>query len=226
MNILIIEDAASVVETISLALEMSWPDARIVSTALGEQGVEMVETESPDVVILDLGLPDISGFDVIREVRIFSKVPILILTVRSDEPDIIKALGLGADEYVIKPFKQLELVARLKALVRRSSLQDEAPIICGGLKLDPATFKLTSGKEEINLTRTEGLVLAQLMRNAGNVVPHATLAEAVWGENYPDANNNLKVYIRYLRQKLEKDDRNPQLILTKPGIGYYLAKHG
>ena len=95
---------------------------------------------------------------------------------------------------------------------------------CGKLVLDPTTFKLTSGKMEINLTRTEGLVLSQLMRNCGNVVSHARLAEAVWGDDYPDTIDNLKVYIRYLREKLEKDPGKPQFILTKPGIGYYIAK--
>jgi DNA-binding response OmpR family regulator len=224
MKILIIEDTASVVETISLALEMSWPEARIVSTPLGNRGIEMVETESPDVVILDLGLPDTSGFDVIKQVRLFSKVPILILTVYSEEADIVKALNYGADEYVTKPFKQLELVARIKALLRRSMLQTEDPIRYGQLTLDPASCKLTRGKEEIRLTRTESLLLGSLMRNEGNVVPHSTLAEAVWGEDYPDAQNSLKVYIRYLREKLEKDPGRPQIILSRPGIGYYMAK--
>ncbi len=223
MKILIVEDAASVVETISVAVELSWPEAKIVSTSLGNKGVEMVETESPDVVILDLGLPDTSGFDVIKQVRLFSRVPILVLTARVEEPDIIKALSLGADEYVTKPFKQLELVARIKALVRRSISQAESPLSRGALHFDPASFRATRGKNEVNLTRTEGLILGCLMRNAGNVVPNDAIAEAVWGENYPDASDNLKVYIRYLRQKLEDDPANPRLILNKPGVGYYIA---
>lgn len=224
MKILIIEDTASVVETISLALEMSWPEAKFISASRGEKGVEMVETESPDIVILDLGLPDISGFEVIKQVRLFSQVPILILTVSSNESDIVKALSWGADEYVVKPFKQMELVARLRALLRRSSGQEQTTMLCGQLTLDLASFKVTKGRKEINLTRTEGLVLSQLMRHYGNVVPHTKLVEAVWGENYPDAIDNLKVYIRYLREKLEKNPNKPELILTKPGIGYYLAK--
>jgi two-component system KDP operon response regulator KdpE len=224
MKILIIEDTASVVETISVALELTWPEAKIVSASSGNKGIDMVQTESPDVIILDLGLPDINGFDVIKQVRLFSRVPILVLTARIEEPDVIKALSMGADEYVTKPFKQLELVARVKALVRRSNPQSESPLICGVLHFDPTSFKATKGKKEVNLTRTEGLILGCLMRNCGNVVPNDSLTEAVWGENYPDATDNLKVYIRYLRQKIEDDPGNPQFILNRPGIGYYIAK--
>ncbi len=224
MKILIVEDSAEVVETLKLAMEMAWPDADILTTILGNKGVEMVETENPDVVILDLQLPDIDGFEVLRQIRLFSDIPILVLTVRSGETDIVKALGLGADEYVTKPFKPFELAARIKALLRRSRDRNTNPISFGKLKFDPSTFKFTSGKEEINLTRTEGLILARLMKNGGDVVPHDELIESVWGENYPDAGNNLKVYIRYLREKLEKDPANPEMILTKPGIGYFLTR--
>ena len=119
MRILIIEDDQSIVEAISLALQIIWPDAKLLSTHLGEKGIELLQSENPDVIILDLGLPDISGFEVLKRVRLFSEVPILILTVRSDEADIVKGLEWGADDYVIKPFRQMELLSRIKLVTRR-----------------------------------------------------------------------------------------------------------
>jgi two-component system KDP operon response regulator KdpE len=225
MKILIIEDDKSIVEAIQLALEIRWPEAKVIFTHLGEKGIEMVETEKPDVVILDLGLPDISGFSVLKQIRLFSKVPILILTVRAEESAIVQGLEWGADDYATKPFKQLELLARLKALLRRHAHSEtETPIICGDLHFNPVNYRLTRGNQEIELTRSEGIVLQSLLRNAGQVVSHSQLSEALWGEDYPEAANSLKVYIRRLREKLEEEPSQPKLILNKPGIGYLFAK--
>ncbi len=187
--------------------------------------MELVENENPDVVILDLGLPDISGYDVLKEIRIFSGVPVLILTVRGEESDVVKGLEWGADDYMVKPFRQLELLSRVKALTRRASSSDrETPLVYGGLSFDPSTRQLFYGQREINLTRTEGIILHSLMRNAGQVVTYSDLAESVWGEDYPDAVGSLRVYIRRLREKLEAEPSQPQIILTKTGIGYLLTK--
>ncbi len=225
MKVLIIEDDHEIVEVISLAFQIRWPGVKFVSTHLGEKGVGLVESENPDVVILDLGLPDISGFDVLKGIRAFSDVPVLILTVRGDESDVVKGLEWGADDYMVKPFRQLELLSRIKALTRRASPSDrETPLVYGKLSFDPSTRQLSYGQREINLTRTEGIILHSLMRNAGQVATHSTLAEAVWGEDYPDATSAIKVHILRLRQKLEVDSSQPKLILTKAGIGYLLAK--
>jgi len=225
MKVLIIEDDREIVEIISLAFEIRWPDVKLVSTHLGEKGIELVESENPDVVILDLGLPDISGFDVLKEIRTFSNVPIVILTVRGEEADIVKGLEWGADDYITKPFRQLELLSRIKALTRRAgSSGEETPLVCGELRFNPTTRQLLRGQEEIRLTRTEGSVLHHLMRNAGQVVTHSSMAESVWGEDYPDAVDSLRVYIRRLREKIEPDPDNPQIIITHTGIGYSLSK--
>ncbi len=225
MKVLIIEDDHEIVEVISLAFDIRWPGVNFISTHLGEKGVGLVESEKPDVVILDLGLPDMSGFDVLKEIRAFSDVPVLILTVRGEESDVVKGLEWGADDYMVKPFRQLELLSRVKALTRRAISSDrEIPLVYGELSFDPSTRQLSYGQREINLTRTEGIILHSLMRNAGQVVTHSTLAEAVWGENYPDATSALKVHVLRLRQKLEVDSSQPKLILTKTGIGYLLAK--
>jgi two-component system response regulator VicR len=225
MKVLIIENDRGIVEAISLAFQIRWPEARLISTNLGEEGIELVETEKPDVVILDLGLDDISGFDVLKQVRLFSSVPILILTVRADETDIVKGLEWGADDYVVKPFRQLELLSRIKALTRRQGpINTETPLVCGSLRLEPATRQLFLNEKEVNLTPTEGAIISHLMKNAGRVVTHSSLAESVWEDDYPDAANSLKVYIRRLREKLETDPSHPRIILTKTGVGYQMTK--
>ncbi len=225
MKVLIIEDDSEIVEVISLSFEIRWPGVELVSTHLGGKGVELVESENPDIVILDLGLPDISGFDALKEIRAFSDVPILVLTVRSEETDIVKGLEWGADDYMVKPFRQLELLSRIKALTRRASPSArEIPLVCGQLRFIPSTRQFYYGQKEINLTSTEGSILHQLMKNFGRVVTRSNLAEAVWGEDYPDSADSLKVYIRRLREKIETDPSQPELILTKTGLGYLLVK--
>jgi two-component system KDP operon response regulator KdpE len=185
----------------------------------------LVENEKPDIVILDLGLPDINGYDVLKQIRMFSDIPVLILTARTEESDIVKGLEWGADDYMIKPFRQLELLSRIKALTRRRSNADnETPLAVGPLNFNPSTGQLNYNDKEISLTPTEGRILHHLMRNAGQVVTHSSLADAVWGEDYPGAVDSLKVYIRRLREKLETEPQQPQLILTKAGIGYLMIK--
>lgn len=224
MKILIIEDDKEIVEVISLAFEIRWPEMGVVSTHLGKKGAALVETESPDLVILDLGLPDTSGFDVLKEIRAFSKVPILILTVRGEEADIVRGLEWGADDYMTKPFKQLELLSRIRALTRRANPSVDETLVFGKLSYAPTTRRLTNGDSEIDLTRTEGYILTHLMTNAGQISTYSGLAEAIWGDEYPGAAENLRVYIRRLREKIEADPDQPQIILTRTGSGYYLAK--
>jgi two-component system KDP operon response regulator KdpE len=224
MKVLIIEDDKEIVDAISLAFLIRWPEAKVVSTRLGKKGVEQVESEAPDIVILDLGLPDINGFEVLRQIRLFSNVPIIILTVRAEETDIVKGLEWGADDYIVKPFRQLELLARVKALIRRHTPSEEEPLVVGPLRLEATTGQLFHDSQEIALTITESRLLSHLMRNAGHVVTHSSLAEAIWGNDYPGAADSLKVHIRRLREKIEADPSHPQFILTKAGVGYFLAK--
>ena len=226
MKVLIVEDNPEISTAIGVAMQIRWSDAQVITTHLGERGVEMVETEKPDIVVLDLGLPDISGYEVLKRIRLFSAVPVLILTVRSDEDDIVKGLEYGADDYMVKPFRKLELLSRVQALLRRyATFQDSGdPLICGPLSLNPTSGQLIFNNQEIKLTNTERRILHHLMRNCGHVVTYASLAEAVWGGDYPDASNSLKVYIRRLREKIEVDPGDPKLILPTSGIGYALTK--
>lgn len=224
MKLLIVEDDEEIIEAISLAFQIRWPEANIVSTPYGKKGIELVESEQPDIVILDLGLPDINGFDVLRKIRQFSEVPIIIVTVRAEEADIIKGLEWGADDYIIKPFKQLELIARIKAQTWRAGHTGGEEIVSGPLKLESVTGQLHNGNKEISLTATEARLLGHLMRNAGHVVTHSSIAEAVWGDDYPGAADSLKVHIRRLREKIEANPSAPEMIITKPGIGYLFSR--
>lgn len=223
MKLLIIEDDREIVEAISLAFKIRWAEADIISTHSGRKGIELVEDEVPDIIILDLGLPDMNGFDVLKAIRQFSKIPILIVTARSDESDIIKGLEWGADDYITKPFRQLELLARVKAHIRRQS-QASAQISVGKHRLISETGQFFTSGRQIDLTITESLILNHLMSNAGQVITRSNLIEAVWGGDYPGANDSLKVHIRRLRAKIEDDPGNPKLIITKPGVGYSFAK--
>ena len=225
MKVLIIEDDPGIVETISLTFQIRWPETELVSTHSGEKGVVMVEAENPDMVILDLGLTDINGFEVLKQIRLFSAVPVLILTVRADESDIVKGLEWGADDYMIKPFRQLELMSRVKALTRRrSSLPEETPLVYGQFHFYPSTGQLRNGDKEIALTTTEGRIFHKLIENAGRVVTYGDLAESLWGDKYPGTDASIQVHVHRLRAKIEVDPAKPQIILTKSGIGYTMVK--
>jgi two-component system KDP operon response regulator KdpE len=189
----------------------------------------MVETESPNIVILDLGLPDIDGFEVLRQIRAFSNIPLIILTVRSGEMEKVKGLELGADDYILKPFAPAELLARVKAVLRRSQMPelrgDEKLIIAGKLSINFATREIMREGKPIKLTPTEYNLLYQLARNAGRVLTHQTLLEKVWGSEYMDSAEYLKVYIQRLREKLEEDPSNPKMLLSERGVGYLFVTH-
>jgi len=224
MKVLVIEDDRDVVDTINLAFQVGWPGVELVSAYEGKRGIEMAESETPDIIVLDLGLPDISGFEVLQQIRSFSNTPIIILSVMTEEDDIIKGLEWGADDYVTKPFRKMELLARVKTVLRRLTPPgEESPLVCGSLRFHPSTRQFFHGYKEVILTATESNIIYHLMKKMGQVVTQSSLAEAVWGDDYPGAVDSLKVYIRRLRKKLESDPSHPNLILTRPGVGYLLA---
>jgi len=228
MKILFIEDDPSIVDYLKVAFRTNWPEVEFASARFGAEGLQKARDESPDLVILDLGLPDMDGFEVLKTIRKFPRLLIVILTARADERDIVKGLELGADDYVVKPFRQLELLARVRNLLRRQPGTIEAEVLhCGKLTFDTARNAVTmpSG-DQVELTRTEGLILAQFIRKCGHVVEHGKLAEVIWGEDYPGSINALRVYIGRLRRKLEADPVKPRFVLAKPGQGYYVPAGG
>jgi two-component system KDP operon response regulator KdpE len=166
-----------------------------------------------------------SGFEVLRLIRLFSSVPVIVLSVKADEKDVFRALESGADDYMVKPFRPLELLARVRAQLRRHTTHDgEAVLTWGNMRFDPSTHQLRYHGRETTVTAIEGRIVEQLMQSAGRIVTHSNLAEALWGDDYPGAVASLRVHIRNLRAKLEDDPRHPKLIVTKPGLGYLLAK--
>jgi DNA-binding response OmpR family regulator len=178
MKVLIIEDDYRIVESVSLTFQVGWPNVQVAYSRLGLEGVDMVGFENPDIVILDLGLPDVSGFEVLKQIRNFSSVPIIILTVRSDEQAVVKALEWGADDYVLKPFRSLELLARIKAAMRKQHLpESETCLNCGSFNFFFANHRIEKGNRVKHLTSTESLILYYLVMNRGKVVTHANLAE-------------------------------------------------
>ena len=227
-KILIIEDDSAIIEYLKMAFKVNWPEVEFTSAVFGTEGIAKAQSEGPDLVILDLGLPDIDGFEVLKTLRKFPRMLIVILTARADEKDIVKGLELGADEYVVKPFRQLELIARVRTLLRRQPGVPEQEVLhCGRLTLDTARNDvITPAAVRVELTRTESIILAQLIRNCGHVVEHSKLAEVIWGEDYPGSVNALRVYIGRLRRKLEGDISNPVFILSKAGQGYYVPSGG
>lgn len=225
MKILIIDDDEEIINVISLTLRVGWPEVEVISSRLGKRGLEMVETHSPDLVILDLGLPDTTGFEVLKGVRMFSDVPVVILTVSEQEADVVQGLEMGANEYINKPFRQMELLARLKSALRllHSPEKTEECIKLGRLSFYPSARKIDCGGKPINLTPTESTILLHLARNRGRTVTYASISHKLWEYDYPGSADAIRVYIRNLRKKLELDPACPEMIVTSPGNGYMLT---
>jgi two-component system, OmpR family, KDP operon response regulator KdpE len=186
--------------------------------------LDAVERERPDIVLLDVGLPDLDGFSVLTRIRAFSDVPIVMLTARDDAMDKVKGLELGADDYVTKPFNHLELMARVRAVLRRHDMPapaSRAPSFrSGDLEVDFARQEARLRGERVDLTPTEYKLLYHLVRNAGHVLQHATLLAKVWGREYVDEVDYVRVYIRRLRDKLGDDPEHPRYIQTERRLGY------
>jgi DNA-binding response OmpR family regulator len=222
MKILIIEDDENMVDYIRNVFNVGWPEADFISAYKGKDGINLVEKEVPDVVLLDLGLPDMSGFDVLKQIRRFTDMTIILITVRDDESDIVKGLSLGADEYLVKPFRQLELLARVRALTRRKvPLSEDLSVSCGPLRFGKSLRSVIYKDREIYVTLTEGRILHKLMESQGKVVTSDEIARLIWGERFYST-ANVKSYIHRIRQKLEDDPANPSLIINEPGVGYYI----
>ncbi len=224
MRILVVDDEPDVVESVRLGFTLQWREVDVIGASSGEAALDVVEHDHPDIVLLDIGLPDIDGFEVIRQIRAFSDVPVVMLTARDDAMDKVKGLELGADDYVTKPFNHLELMARVKAVMRRHEMPaptSRAPSFrSGDLEVDFAAHEARLKGVHLDLTPTEYKLLYHLVRNAGHVLQHATLLAKVWGREYVDEVDYIRVYIRRLRDKLGDDPDAPRYIQTERGLGY------
>jgi len=200
---------------------------QVIAAASGEPAIEMVALEQPDLVLLDILLPrGPDGYEVCRRIREFSEVPVIMLTAKAQESDVLHGFDVGADDYLTKPFSAKELVARVKAVLRRTQRPEEmvtTTLTCGELEINFARRIVEVRGEKVSLTRTEYALLRQLALNTNRVMLHQDLLTTVWGSEYRDDIDYLRAYIRYLRRKLEVDPSNPRYILTSPGVGYMLA---
>jgi DNA-binding response OmpR family regulator len=224
-RILVVEDEESISQPFAEALRRAGFEAVVTGTAAG--AIELAASEEPDLVMLDLALPDGDGRDVCRELRRRSDVPIVMLTARGTEMDKIVGLELGADDYVVKPFSSREVISRIRAVLRRSGQRDgaaeEKPIVVGEVELDPAARIVRRGGEVIDLSRKEFDLLAELMRHAGHVVSREDLMANVWDVNWFGSTKTLDVHVGWLRRKLGDDPSDPRYIETVRGVGFRFA---
>ncbi|OIR05557.1 KDP operon transcriptional regulatory protein KdpE [mine drainage metagenome] len=223
-TIIIIEDETQIRRFLRTALASE--GYQVIEAETGKQGLTEAATRKPDLIILDLGLPDMDGVAVVRGVRAWSAVPVIILSARSQESDKISALDAGADDYLVKPFGVGELLARIRVALRHFSavnVGEEGAFSVDRLQVDLVHRKVTVGGAEVHLTPIEYRLLTVLVKHAGKVLTHQLLLKEVWGPNYVERAHYLRIYMGTLRHKLEKDPARPRFLLTEVGVGYRLA---
>ena len=222
-RILVVDDEAQIRKFLRISLGANGYE--VIEAENAAQGVEAARAQRPDLVILDLGLPDMDGQEVISAIRQSGAVPIIVLSVRAQELDKVEALDRGANDYIVKPFGVAELIARVRAVLRPHGAKEADGVIeAGPVQIDLARRVVTRGGEEIRLSKKEWDLLAFLARHPDHVLPHAEILREVWGPAHTEDTVYLRVYVNQLRQKLEDDPAHPLLIVTDPGVGYRLKR--
>ena len=220
-SVLVIDDETQIRRLLRVSLEKQGYEVHEASD--GEDGLRMVMGKKPDVVLLDLGLPDKDGLEVLAGIRSWSSVPVIVVSVRNAEEEIVKLLDAGADDYLIKPFNTGELIARMKVALRhRTPLEAQPVFVSGRLAVDLQERAVSVASQPVKLTPTEYAILRLLVQHAGRIITHGQILREVWGPNAEQDTNYLRVYITGLRKKIEADPHMPKLILTEPGVGYRL----
>lgn len=219
IEILVIDDEAQIRKLLNITLESN--DYKVKDASNAREGLLMAANHPPDLILLDLGLPDESGHIVLEKLREWYTKPIIILSVQSSEEDIVKALDAGANDYLVKPFRTGELLARIRSLLRSTMSETESPVIkSNDLEIDLSLRVVKKNNETVKLTVTEYNLLALLIKNEGKVLTHQYLLRAIWGPSYIDQSQYLRVFIAQLRKKIEDDLNKPLHIITESGIGY------
>jgi DNA-binding response OmpR family regulator len=219
-TILVVDDDPGILTAIHQALTTH--QYEVVTATNGQEALDLYDRSMPDLILLDLMMPHIDGLEVCRQIRAKSLTPIIILSIKGGEADIVTALDLGADDYLVKPFRLAELLARVRAVLRRGNRSSATKIICGGLEINTETHKVTVDGNLVTLSPIEYAVLAELANNMGRVLTTRMLLQKVWGSQYMDADDYVKGVIRRLRVKLEPDPAHPRYILTERYLGYRL----
>jgi len=225
MKVLVVDDHQNIIDAVKLCINLRWPTAQICIAYDGESAIDTVRTETPDIVILDIGLPDMDGYAVLDNVRQFSNVPVIMLTVRDSDVDIARGLEMGADDYISKPFSHVELLARTEAVLRRAVGRTDSrqrPLTAGDLWADFERGEILVNEKPVQLTSTELRILRHLIYNAGRVVTHSSLVTAIWGRQQEEEidTHTVTVHVRHLRSKLGDRVDSPKYIATVRGIGY------
>ncbi len=221
-RVLIVDDDPNMRDMVSIVLD--GPDYVVDTAGTGRDGLQKVAEQAPDLLILDVGLPDMDGFEVLRNLRRTSNICVLMLTGRGEASDVVTGLDTGADDYLVEPFRSEELSARVRALLRRVPAADELISVAGdSVTVEPKTRTVTVRGETVDLTPTEYQLLFLMAQSPGQVFDHRTLLSNVWGDEYINDTAYLKVYIWHLRRKLEENPRDPKIILTDWGVGYRVA---
>lgn len=222
--VLVIDDEPQIRKFLRISLGANGYDVKEAETGLA--GIAAATAEKPDLVVLDLGLPDLDGQEVITAIRQSLPVPIIVLSVRADETDKVEALDRGANDYVVKPFGVAELMARLRALLRPrladALAADHDVVICGAVRVDLKRRVVTKGRDEVHLSKREWDLLEFMARHPDHVLTHKLILKEVWGPAHTEDTAYLRVYVNQLRQKLEDDPASPKLLVTDPGVGYRL----
>jgi len=222
-TIVVIDDEVQIRKILSISLEAA--DYKVVEAETANDGIIQVATAHPQLVILDIGLPDRDGFSVVKELRTWTNIPIIILSVRNSEEDIVKALDLGADDYLSKPFNTSELFARIRANIRRVQQPTEETVMSNGdLKIDYAARVLSKKKEEIKLTNTEYLLMVLFFKNMGKILTHRFILKDIWGPSSTENSEYLRVFIGQIRKKIEDNPSQPAYIVTESGVGYRMMQ--
>ena len=225
VSVLVVDDDTHILRMLQRMLELE--GYCVLTASNGVAALDIFDEKTPELVLLDIMLPDIDGYTVCRNIREFSQLPIIMITAKDNDQEKVQGLDAGADDYVTKPFSSNELVARVRAVLRRTRLWDEhhePAFSFQDLAIDFVRHKVTVGSQEVNLTATEYRLLAYLVHNAGRVVTPDQIIQAVWGEEYIGEAHLLQVNMARLRQKLKDNARNPKYILTKSGIGYMMQQ--
>lgn len=220
--VLVIDDEVQIRRFLKISLETN--GYRVHETARGGEGLAEAARLRPDLIVLDLGLPDVEGVDVLRRLREWTQVPVVVLSVRASEEEKIALLDAGADDYLTKPFGVGELLARLRTAARHNQPASESPVIeLGALRVDLEKRRVWRDDVPVSLSNTEYALLRLLVKHAGKVLTHSQILREVWGPGYAEEVHYLRVYVANLRKKIEQDPGNPVLLVTEPGVGYRLA---
>jgi len=220
-TIVVVDDESQIRKILHITLESN--DYKVIEADSAKNGLVQAATAHANLILLDLGLPDMDGLDVLKEIRSFSDVPVIILSVRNSEEDIVAALDLGADDYLTKPFNTSELLARIRVSLRRIMQPQESIFKNGSLAIDFVSHVVTKDTEELKLTNTEYELLLLFIKNIGKVLTHRFILKEIWGPSYIEHSQYLRVFIGQLRKKIESDPSEPNMILTESGVGYRMV---